>query len=113
MRHVRRAIRDDAVVVETLHPSEPSPVSPTSGPAWELLARTATDTFGGVIVTPYVMLGASDSRHFTAISDHVYRFSPFEMSGAERATLHAVDERMHVQTWLRGIAFYRRLLSEL
>jgi carboxypeptidase PM20D1 len=113
VRHVRRSIRDDAVLVETLHPSEPSPVSPTSGPAWELLVRTAEATFDGVIVTPYVMLAASDSRHFTAISDHVYRFSPFEMSGAERATLHAVDERMHVETWLRGVAFYRRLLSGL
>jgi len=113
VRHVRSAIRDDSVVIDTIGPSEPSPVSPTSGAAWELLSRTVTATFGDAIVTPYVMLGASDSRHFAAISDHVYRFSPFEMTTGQRATLHAIDERMHVQTWLRGIAFYERLITEL
>ena len=112
-RHIRRAINDPAVRIEVLHPSEPSPVSPSTGPAWDLLARTVRQTFDDVIVTPYVMLGASDSRHFTRISDHVYRFSPFEMSSEERGTLHAVNERIRVDTWLRGVRFYTALVGEL
>ena len=114
-RHIRSAIDDPAVRVEALLPSEPSPVSPTSGAAWELLARTVRQTFGEdeVIVTPYVMLGASDSRHFTRISDHVYRFSPFDMSGEERGTLHAMNERIRVESWLRGVRFYTTLIGEL
>lgn len=112
-RHIRSAVGDEAVRIEALHPSEPSPVSPTTGPAWELLSRTISATFDGVIVTPYIQLGASDSRHFTRISEHVYRFSPFEMTGEQRATLHAVNERIGVTTWLRGITFYERLIGEL
>ncbi|MEO6942961.1 MAG: M20/M25/M40 family metallo-hydrolase [Terrimesophilobacter sp.] len=111
--HVRRAIRDDAVRIEALHPTEPSPVSPTSGNAWELVKATIEETYQGTIVTPYVMLGASDSRHFSRISDHVYRFSPFEMSSAERGTLHAKNERIRVSTFLKGIDFYRRLIGTL
>jgi carboxypeptidase PM20D1 len=57
-----------------------------------------------------VMLGASDGRHFTRISDHVYRFSPFEMSTEERRTLHARNERIQVATWLRGIDFYETVI---
>ena len=113
VEHVRRAIRDDLVLIEALHASEPSPVSPTSGPAWELVKGTIEQSFPGTIVTPYVMLGASDSRHFTRISDHVYRFSPFEMSTDERGTLHAKNERMRTATFLRGVGFYRRLVAEL
>lgn len=113
VEHVRRAVRDEKVIIEVEHPNEPSPVSPTTGEAWQLLSSITEETFPGTIVAPYVMLGASDSRHFTAISDHVYRFSPFEMSSGQRATLHAVDERMHVQTFLRGIRFYRALIGRL
>jgi carboxypeptidase PM20D1 len=113
VRHTRRAIRDRAVRIETVHPSEPSPVSPTTGAAWTLLSRTVEEIFGGVIVTPYIQLGASDSRHFTRISDYVYRFSPFEMSKDERGTLHAMNERIRVATWLRGIRFYERLVDSL
>lgn len=111
--HVRRAIADDAVRIEVASLSEPSPVSPTEGPAWELLRAAIEQSYPGTIVTPYVMLGASDARRFTAISDHVYRFSPFQMSKAERDTLHAIDERMHVATFLTGIEFYRTLLRGL
>jgi len=111
--HVRSAIGDDGVRIEVLHPSEPSPVSPTTGAAWQLLARTVEQSFEGVVVTPYIQLGASDSRHFTRISEHVYRFSPFEMTAEQRGTLHAVNERIGVDTWLRGVRFYERLLGAL
>lgn len=112
-KHVRRAVRDESVLIEQLHPTEPSPVSPTTGRAWELVKGTIEESYPGTIVTPYVMLGASDSRHFARISNHVYRFSPFEMSTEERATLHAKNERIRVSTFLTGVAFYLRLVEKL
>lgn len=111
--HVRKAVRDVKVHIELLHPTEPSPVSPTNGKAWELVKATIEECYPGTIVTPYVMLGASDSRHFTRISDHVYRFSPFEMSKEERGTLHAKNERIAVSTFLTGVRFYTRLIGQL
>jgi len=111
--HVRRAIRDDAVAIESINSFEPSAVSPSTGAAWTLVRNSIEQTFSGAIVTPYVMLAASDSRHFTRISDHVYRFSPFEMSTEQRAALHAKNERMTVATFLRGIQFYRNVIKGL
>lgn len=111
--HVRRAVRDKQVRIAVLQSNEPSPVSPTSGPAWQAITETIVEVFPGTIVTPYVMLAASDSRQYTRISDFVYRFSPFEMSKDERGTLHAIDERMHVSTFFAGIRFYDQLLRRL
>lgn len=110
IEHVRRAVRDPEVTLTPLHPSEPSAVSPAEGPGWQLLQDAVAQVYPGTIVAPYVMLGASDSRHFTAISDNVYRFTPFQMSTEERGTLHARNERIRVSTFLRGIEFYRELL---
>jgi carboxypeptidase PM20D1 len=111
VRHIRRAVNDDLVEVTALNPSEPSPVSPTTGPQWTRVRDAIEAVYPGVIVAPYIQLGASDSRHFTGICDAVYRFTPFEISAAERGTLHAVNERIHVATWLRGISFYERLIE--
>jgi carboxypeptidase PM20D1 len=113
LRHIRRAVRDPLVVIDASTPSEPSPISPSTGPAWDLIAEAITSVYPRAIVSPYVMLGASDARHFTTISPYVYRFTPFEMSSEERATLHAIDERMHVDTFLSGIRFYRTLIERL
>jgi carboxypeptidase PM20D1 len=110
VEHIRRSIRDDRVEITALNPSEPSPISPTTGPQWNAVRTAILSVYPDVIVTPYIQLGASDSRHFTRICDAVYRFTPFEMSLAERGTLHAVNERIHVATWLRGIEFYAALM---
>jgi carboxypeptidase PM20D1 len=111
--HIRKAIHDRHVRIETVDANEPSPVSPTTGPHWERLAAAIGAVHPDAVVTPYIMLGASDSRHFTTICHAVYRFTPFEMSAEERGTLHARNERIRVATWLRGIRFYETLLRSL
>jgi carboxypeptidase PM20D1 len=109
---IRRVVADERVAVEVRHASEPSPVSPWTGPAWRRVAAAVRDGLGGEIVTtPYLQLGASDSRWFCAISDHVYRFTPFHLTRPERDALHAHDERIRVSVWERGVEFYRALIS--
>lgn len=110
--HLRRAIGDPLVDIELRHGSDPSPVSPWQGAAWRRLAATVAETLGhDVIPLPYLQLGASDSRFYTGLTDHVYRFAPFHLTRAERDALHAPDERIRVEVWLRGIGFYRALLA--
>jgi carboxypeptidase PM20D1 len=109
--HLRRAIRDDLVRIEVIAPSEPSPVSPDAGPAWDAITAAVGVAFPDAVPVPYVMFAASDSRHFTGISDHVYRFSGIRLSGSERAALHAIDERIPVQHWFEGITFFRALIQ--
>jgi len=113
LTHVTRAIGDKRVRITVESPGEPSPVSPTTGLAWELLRSTIEKSFPGTIVTPYVQNGGTDSRHFTRISRGVYRFTPFAMAREVRDTLHARNERMLVSSYLDGIDFYRALIASL
>ncbi|MFF8185955.1 M20/M25/M40 family metallo-hydrolase [Microbacterium sp. NPDC016588] len=110
--HLRRATDDPLIDIELRHGSDPSPVSPWQGTAWRRLAVAVAETLGDdVIPLPYLQLGASDSRFYTGLTDHVYRFTPFHLTRAERDALHAPDERIRVEVWLRGIGFYRALLA--
>jgi carboxypeptidase PM20D1 len=110
---IRKAIADDEVQVEVLYGADPSPVSPSSGAEWDLLGEVIGEIFPGATVAPYVMLQASDSKHFTRISDTVYRFLPFDLPAAERATLHAKDESIRVETLQRAVRFFELLISRL
>ena len=62
---------------------------------------------------PYVQTGATDSRHFTAICDRVYRFAPFRMTQDQRQAIHSYDEHLDVDAFLTGIDWYRRLIESL
>lgn len=109
---VRRAIRDDTVAVDVLEANEPSPISPRDD-AFELIEATVGEVFPEAVPTPYVMMAATDSRFFTAICDRVYRFAPFRMDKAQRASIHAADEHLRVEDFLLGIDWYRRLIERL
>ncbi|HEY1134830.1 MAG TPA: M20/M25/M40 family metallo-hydrolase [Nocardioides sp.] len=111
--HVRRVVGRD-VDVTVLEAGEPSPVSPfEDDPAFALLERTITEVFTDAVPAPYVMMAATDSRHFTAICERVYRFAPFPMSKAQRESIHSYDERVTVDGFLAGVDWYAALLRGL
>jgi carboxypeptidase PM20D1 len=113
LARLRARIADPEVELTVAHAGEPSRVSDTHGPAWDLVRRTILAVYPDAVVAPYVMLGASDSRHWSPFCPSVYRFSPIPMSLAERNSIHAVDESIPVTSLESGIAFYLRLLEGL
>jgi carboxypeptidase PM20D1 len=69
--------------------------------------------FADAVPTPYVMMAATDSRHFTAICERVYRFAPFRMTKAQRESIHSYDEHLGVSALVDGVRWYRTLLERL
>ena len=110
--HLRKVIDDDDVEISVVERGEASPVSAV-GEAFDLVAATVAELFPDAVTAPYVMTGATDSRHFTRICEHVYRFAPFEMTTAQRQAIHSYDEHLGVDAFLAGIGWYRRLIERL
>jgi carboxypeptidase PM20D1 len=57
------------------------------------------------------MVQCSDSRHYGAISDRVYRFSAMDLTSEERATIHGNNERIRLDALNRSIEFFIRLMQ--
>lgn len=75
-------------------------------------ANAIKDTWQGCIVTPYLMVQCSDSRHYGAISDKVYRFSAMALTSEERATIHGNDEKIRLEMIEKSVEFFLRLLRQ-
>jgi len=56
------------------------------------------------------VLGATDSRHFTILTNNIYRFSPYKVSPKNMACFHGIDERVPRSEFEDGIRFYRQLI---
>jgi carboxypeptidase PM20D1 len=109
---IRRDIDDSRIAVRVVRGSDPGPVAPAEGRPWERLVAALAVSHPEAVAVPYAMLGATDGRHFTQLTPAVYRFTPFELSAADLAGLHAIDESIGVDAYLRGIRFYRALLAD-
>ncbi|MCL2464873.1 MAG: M20/M25/M40 family metallo-hydrolase [Micrococcales bacterium] len=110
VERLRRVVSDDRVTLRVVAASEPSPISPSDGPQFALVRRAVAAGYPDALTSPYVMLAASDARHFAQISEHVYRFSPFAMTREQRETIHGADEHVAVDALGRGVVYYRALL---
>jgi carboxypeptidase PM20D1 len=113
VEHIRHAVADDTLRLEVVDANEPSPVSPSDGPAYDLIAGTVEAVFPDAVVAPYVMMAATDARFFTTLCPRVYRFTPFRMTRAQRESIHSYDERIGADDLLAGVDWYRRLLEDL
>jgi len=112
LEYLKKTVKDPAVEITALNAFEPSRISRTDCEAWEKMAATVAETWPGTIVTPYLMVACSDSRHWGRISDKVYRFCPMEMSNEERATIHGNNERIRVEAISTVTEFYIRLMKK-
>ena len=110
---LKQTVNDPTVEITAVDSFEPSRISETDCDAWRMLSATVAETFPGTIVTPYLMVACSDSRHWGRISDKVYRFCPMEMTGEERATIHGHNERIRLECIAQCTEFYIRLMKKL
>ncbi|QBE48216.1 M20/M25/M40 family metallo-hydrolase [Leucobacter triazinivorans] len=112
-RRVRRRIADRRVTVEVVDGDDPTPESATDNAQFALIAEAVGRSHPDAQTVPYVMLAATDARHFHAFAPACYRFAPLAMSAELRATIHGVDERVAVSELARGARFHRALLQGL
>ncbi len=111
VREVRRLIADEKISVKIIgQPNAPSPVSDPAAPAFQQLHRTIRSVFPDAIVAPYVVVGATDARQYTALSPNVYRFLPTLMNQEAIESLHGNNERLPVANYPKMVQFYAALI---
>ncbi|MEJ6489003.1 M20/M25/M40 family metallo-hydrolase [Leucobacter sp. USCH14] len=113
VQRVRRRVADRRVQIDVVDGEDPSPESSTENAQFAAIAEAVRASHPAARTVPYVMMAATDARHFHRFAPAVYRFAPLSMSSELRATIHGVDERVAVDELERGARFHRALLEAL
>ncbi|SMN17674.1 similar to Saccharomyces cerevisiae YJL172W CPS1 Vacuolar carboxypeptidase yscS [Maudiozyma saulgeensis] len=96
---------------------EPSPVSPSSGPTWDLLTGTIQNLFvndlwgpqnldNNVYSASAIVTTNTDSRHYWNVTDTIYRFIGAVTSPTILETIHSADEHVIMDNHLQSVAFF-------
>ena len=109
---IEKTVGDPKVSISVLASEEPSRISRTDVEGYGMVASAVASTWRGAIVSPYLMVQCSDSRHWGRISDRVYRFSAMDMTAEERKSVHGNNERIRTAAIQKSVEFYLRLLSQ-
>ena len=104
-------LRGTGVEVEVCDGTDPAPISPTNGTSYQLITTALAKSHPNALPVPYVMVQASDSRHFTGICGDIYRFMPFVISAGQLASIHGADESIDISALEKGVEFYRQIIA--
>jgi carboxypeptidase PM20D1 len=87
---------------------EPTGSSHPDGVGYFKVSQMVKRTFGDIPTSPFLMVGATDSRFFGGLADHYIKFSPvFNPQG-----FHTYNERITLDSYRHSIWFYQQLMSE-
>src|SRR5947209_16423204 len=113
LEHVRRVVDDPRIGVRALETtfSNPSPVTPVEAEPFQLLARTIRQVVPATVVTPWLVVGATDSRHYARLTPNVLRFVGATIGKDDLRRVHGMDERVSVQGYADAVRIYIQLLK--
>lgn len=110
--HLERVIDDPRVELSTSLANEASAVSPTDHLGFKLIESTIRRIDDSILVTPYLVVGATDSRHFQGLSDNIYRFMMVSLNQETLGQFHGLNEQISVENYLNAIQFYYAILEQ-
>ena len=94
-------------------PGFASPMSDYRSDGFRLVEKAVEKVFPGVIPSPYLMTGASDSRFMGKICDTCIRFAPIPITDEQMASIHGIDEHVDLSALAPAVDFYKYILTEV
>jgi carboxypeptidase PM20D1 len=114
LAHVRAVVGEGITVrqLEGGFSAEPSPLSSTESAAFRVVAETIGEAFSDAAVIPWIVMGATDARHYIPVAADVYRFSPFRLTPADLSLMHGTGERLRLSDADGALGFYRTIIQK-
>jgi len=108
VQHIKQVIKDDRInITPRAGSSQPSAIADVNDSSFTYLQKIIRGWRTDVVVTPYLVLGATDGRYFTSLTPQVFRFVPFtDIKG-----FHGVNERIGISEYKEAIRFYYHLIK--
>ena len=108
---VKEIIDDDRITYSIYDfQSEPSPISSDGSFGFKTLHHTIAEIYPKALVTPYLMVGGTDSRHFPDLSPNIYRFNPIKLDPDNIKSFHGLNEHLAVSEFKDCVRFYLQLI---
>jgi carboxypeptidase PM20D1 len=116
LKHVRALFAADREIRVELaagsgFSNDPSALSSTNSSGYAAIERSAREVFPDAIVSPYLVIAATDSRHYAGVAKDIYRFGPFVLNQDDLERPHGINERISVEGFCNLVRFYIRLLE--
>lgn len=102
-------IADDRLTISIVNGGEALPTTSVKSFGYRAIEKATKVTFDSTVVTPFLLIGGTDSKHFKEVSESIIRFSPV----IDPIGFHGINERVSLDSYKLSIWFYYQLLGDI
>jgi carboxypeptidase PM20D1 len=110
--HVRAVVEGEHVEVRVAQGAgnPASPVSDANSEGFAVIRHAIREVYGDVVVTPGLMVAATDTRHYGQVADNAFRFNPMKVTSDDLTGFHGIDEKIAVANLAQGTRTYIQIM---
>lgn len=113
-QHIVDVVNDDRIKLRTVsNVNEPSAISSIDSEAYRNIEKTIRQVLPNAIVSPGLVGGGTDAKHWQGIAENAYRFFPIRISESNRSGFHGINEHIEVENYKETIRYYHQLIANL
>jgi carboxypeptidase PM20D1 len=112
IKRVTDVINDSRVEITQMTQAwNPSEISNMNSQSYAAIQKTIRQIFPDTVVAPYLVTGATDSRHYLPLTQNVFKIVPMVVTPEDLKRVHGTDERISVENYKECIQFYIQLIK--
>lgn len=112
--HIIETIQDDRIsIAKVSNVNEPSPVSDSHSEAYQIITKSIAQVIPDAVITPGLLGGGTDTKHYRYVSDNQYRFLPMRITPDNMTGIHGNNEHLAVSNYKESIQFIYQLIKNL
>ncbi len=109
--HIKKCAKGINIEMDLQRGKEPSAVSTIDCSEYEIVKKTVKQVHGNIPVTPYLMVGGTDSCFYENICKKIFRVGPFKMTVESLGSIHSTNEKIEIEKLEDGVRFYIQLIN--
>jgi len=111
---INRVLNDPRIKTSVyLEGQEATPISPDNGDGYDQIKECIHAQFPETVVVPGLVITGTDCKNYTAVTNRMYRFVPFEFSDSNLSGIHGKNEYITRGQFNQAVVFYIDLFQRL
>jgi carboxypeptidase PM20D1 len=111
LQHIKQVNKAIPIEVEAQLLEDPSMLSSYQTDGFDLIKGVTNLIYEDVLVSPYIVLAATDARKYENVCKNIYRFAPYRVSNEDLGKMHGTNENISIENIKNCVEFYITLFE--
>lgn len=110
LAHVKKQAEGTSIEVSEVGGNDATKVADVEGNGFVSIQKVMASVAKDVVVAPYVVVAATDSKWYQEVAEDNYRFIPMRLDGEDLSRIHGTNERIAIQSYAEAVQVYIELI---